>query len=252
MLRSLRRPKTTTNPLFYSERVRSLLGHDEDRLQRALEDPRSLDLLTWNVFESMDTDPDRAYLASLLEPLAGSDLRAPVRIILWTGRHREPLLRPSPEYVRHIRARVDGAADLDAFTAPIEAPVRIETPELVVLVDTMLDAVPPGAGGRDRVIELVDAGLTHARYVGKTLVVAYVYRSGSDGAARVSARLNSLRDPDRLAAALPWRERVPEVRFREVSWQQLLRTWERERGHFMLSGQPVRDFLQHAERLGLR
>jgi hypothetical protein len=252
VLRTLRRTTTKTNPVFYPDRVRSLLAHDPERLERLFDEDANVDLLTWNVFESMDTDPDRDYLSSLLQPLAGSDLRRPVRVALWTGRHREPLLRPSPAYVRHIRDRAGTDAALQEFTEPIEAPVRIEAPGVLALVDTTIDALPRGAGGRDRLVELIDAGLEHARYLSKTLAIAIVYRSRTRAAAELSARLGALRDPHRLAAALPWRDRLPEVRFRELPWQQLLHVWERERGNYRLSGQPVRGFREYAAALGLR
>jgi hypothetical protein len=253
MLNTLRRRvRTKTNPVFYPDRVKAVLAHDPERLERIFTAPASVDLVAWNVFASMDSDPDREYLSALLQPFAGSDLRAPVRVTLWTGRHREPLLRPSPAYVRHIRDKAGDDPSLEDFARPIEAPVRIESPAILSLVDTTIDAMPRGAGGRDRLVELVDAGLEHARYLSTALAVCVVYRSGTPPAATLSARVNDLRSPARLAAALPWRERLPDLRLREVSWQELLRTWERERGSYRLFGQPVRAFLEYAAALGLR
>jgi hypothetical protein len=252
MVMALRRAKTKTNPVFYADRVRGLLADEPERLERMFHAPDSVDLLTWNVFESMDSDRDRAYLASVLQALAGADLDPPVRITLWTGRQREPLLRPSPAYVRHLRAKVGEDPSLDVFAQPIQVPVRIESPGVLALVDTTIDRPLRGAGGRDRLVELVDAGLEHARYVSKELTVGVVYRSGTHTAATLSARINALRDPDQLAAALPWRERVPTVRFREVPWHELLRVWQREHGNYRLSGQPVRAFLEYVAALGLR
>lgn len=252
MLKALRRPHTRTNPIFYEGRVERLLGHDPERIERMRTEPDNLDLLTWNVFESLDSEPDREYLAALLQPFAGNDARAPVHVVLWTGRHREPFLRPSTAYIHHIKEKAGDGAGLDEFTRPIEAPVRIETPSSIALVDTTIGVMPQGAGGRDRLVELVDAGLEHARHLSKTLTVAVVYRSGTEAAGALSARINQLRAPERLAEALPWRARVPEVRCREVSWQELLRVWEHEREHFSLSGEPVREFLEYAASLGLR
>jgi hypothetical protein len=174
MLKSLRRARTKTNPVFYPDRVRALLAHDPERVDRMFTERDNVDLLTWNVFESMDSDPDRAYLASLLQPLAGADLHAPVRMSLWTGRHREPLLRPSPAYVRHLRARVGDDPSLADFTRPLEVPVRIASPDVLALVDATIAEPLRGAGGRDQLVELVDAGLEHARYLSKALTIAGV------------------------------------------------------------------------------
>ena len=253
MLARLRRAtRTHANPVFYADRVRDLLAAQPERLEALLHDPRSVDMLTWNVFATMDSDPDRDYLGTLLQPLVGSDLRAPLRLTLWTGRHREPLLQPSAAYVGQLRDRVGEGDELALYTTPIEAPLRIDSPDVLALVDTALDTAPRGAGGRDRLVELVDAGLEHARHLSTTLVVAVIHPAGTQTAAELSARLNALRDPQRLAEALPWRENVPEVRFRETSWQELIRRWERERDHYRLFGQPVRAFLEHATALGLR
>jgi hypothetical protein len=253
MLARLRRgTRTRTNPVFHADRVRALLATQDERLDALFHDPRSADLLTWNIFATWDAEPDRAYLAALLQPLAGDDLRPPVRLTLWTGRHREPLLRPSAAYVRHLRDRAPQADAVAGYTQPVEAPIRIESPDRLALVDTALDGVPRGAGGRDRLAELVDAGLEHARYLTKTLVIGVIYPAGTQTAETLSARVNALRQPDGLAAALPWRTALPEVRFHEVTWQSLLQRWEREREHYRLFGQPVRAFLEHARTLGLR
>lgn len=254
MLQRLRpRPKTRTNPVFYPDRLRNLLAHDPARVEAVLGERDSVDLLTWNLFESLDSDTDRPYLASLLQPLAGGDLAAPLRILLWTGRHREPLLRPSPGYLRHVRERAGGGDDgIAEFLRPVEVPVRIESPGVVALVETTLSGVPVGAGGRDRLVELVDTGLEHARNLSKALTIGVVYRSGTQAAGELSARVNRLRRPEALAAALPWRERLPPVRFRELSWQELIATWEHERDNLKLFGQPVRGFLARCEELGLR
>jgi hypothetical protein len=109
-----------------------------------------------------------------------------------------------------------------------------------------------GAGGRDRVVELVDAGLEQARRLSKTLAVAVVYPSGTEVGSEVSARMHRLRDPAVLAAELPHRTQVPPVVLREVPWQQLLRMWEQEQPYLRLGGQPVKAFLEHARALGLR
>lgn len=244
------RTQTKPNPIFYVDRFRRLL--DDDRVERALGEPASLDLLTWNVFASLDTDPDREYLAHLLTPLAGSNLTAPVRVRLWTGQNREPLLRPSQAYVRDVHGRVGAEDGVEEFVRPVEVPVRIESPDVLALVETTLDGLSRGAGGRDRLVELIDAGLEHARQLSKPLTVAVVYRSGTPEAGDLSARVNRLRDPAALAAALPWREDVPPVLLREFSWQQLLQLWEREQGELRMFGEPVREFLDYCEALGLR
>jgi hypothetical protein len=252
----LLRSKTKSNPVFYGDELRAELASEEDRLERALEDRSSVDLLTWNVFASLNTHRDRDYLAYRLQGLGGADLSAPVRISLWTGRRRQPELRPSPGYVRHVRDRAHAAGADDAsvasFERAIEVPVRIETPNVLTLVDTTLDALPRGNGGRDRLVELIDAGLDHARRLSKSLAIAVVYQSGTSAAAELSGRMHELRDRATLARELPYRQAIPELVLREMSWQQLLKIWERETEFMRLGGQPVRAFRDHVAQLGLR
>lgn len=250
---SLLRAKTKTNPVFYPDRLRRVLDDDPGRLERIFYDPNNVDLLTWNVFQSLDSEGDREYLADLLRPFAGNDLLSPVRLSLWTGRHHEPLLRPSPAYLRHLREQVgDSAGSLGEFTAPFEVPVRMESPNVLTLIDTTLGGHPRGSGGRDRLVELIDAGLEHARSLSAALAVAVVYPSGTTLAAELSAHVNRLRDPTRRAGLMPWRSDRVDVRLREVSWQRLLKMWEREREGLKLGGEPVKQFLEHTRRLGLR
>ena len=248
-------PRTKTNPVFYADQLRLVLADEPDRLERVFNDPDSVDLLTWNVFASLDTHDDNAWLAHRLEALGGPQVRAPARISLWSGRHRGPLLHPSPGYLDMIRERSDKAggpaADLSEFARPIEVPVRIETPSVLILVDTALASTPRGSGGRDRLLELIDAGTDHARRLSKQLAVAVVYASGSITAAELSTRLQQLRDRRRLAADMPYRDVPPDLLLREVSWQQLLRTWESELDYLSVDGQPVRAFLSHAKARGL-
>ncbi|MBA2528663.1 MAG: hypothetical protein H0V19_01655, partial [Euzebyales bacterium] len=207
MLLEKLRAKRRTNPLFFPDELRMLLGGE--RAERALTDPDSVDLLTWNVFSTLDTHRDRRWLAHRLQAFGGAAVRAPVRLSLWTGAEREPLLHPSPAYVAEIRRRAaehgGDAASVAGFSAPVEVPVRVESPDVLALVETTVANVPRGRGGRDRIVELVDAGMDHARRLGRGLAVAFVYQSGTDAAAELSARLNALRDPARLAAELPYR-----------------------------------------------
>lgn len=251
MLSLFPRAKTRTNPLFYRDRLEHRLSHDPDRLERMRTEERSVDLLVWNVFASLDSDPEREFLAGQLQPLAGERLRAPLSLSLLTGVHREPLLRPSAAYRRWLEQDPE-IGDPTPFMAPIEVPVRIEAPGVLALVDATLDWAPQGAHGRDRFTELIDAGADHARAVGKHLVVAYVYQSGTRGAAEISARLGDLRTPAGPADALPWHASPPEVALRELSWQRMLRIWEHSREGLDLSRQPVKPFLEHAAALGLR
>lgn len=248
--------KTKTNPAFYGDQLRLLLAGEPERLERALTDPDSADLLTWNVFASLDTHRDPRYLAYRLQVFGGAELQAPVRLSLWTGRHREPLLRPGSGYIAQVRGRAraagGGPGAVAELEAPIEVPVRIESADVLVLVDVWAGAGHQGAGGRDRIVELIEAGLDHARGLSKTLTVAVVYASGTPLAAELSARVNALRDPAALAAALPHRDRVPPVVLREVPLQQLLRAWEQELPHLDTGGQPVRAFLDHLRARGLR
>lgn len=251
MLKLLSRDKT--RPLFYAERLRRLLAHDPERLDRMVSDPESVDLLTWNIFASLATDDDRDYLAGQLRVLCGNDLEAPVRLSLWTGHHVEPRMEPSSAYIAHVRETAGGDADkVREFTGPIEVPVRIDSRQVVGLVDTVWTSSKRGNGGRDRIVELIDAGIVQAERLGTELAVAVVYRSGTPAAAELSRRMNELRQPGALRAALPWRQDVPEVRLREVTWQQLVTMWQHERGNLKLSGEPVRRFLSHVEELGLK
>lgn len=245
------RTKTRTNPVFYADRLDHRLAHDPDRLEAMRTQPRNLDLLVWNVFASLDTDHERAFLAGQLQPLGGSRVRAPLSLSLWTGVHREPVLRPSGAY-RRWRQRSGEVDDPGGYLEPIEVPVRLESPDVLVLVDVTLDAVPQGAHGRDRFVELIDAGSQHAHAVGKHLVVSCVYRSGTRAAAETSSRVAELRRDEVRAAALPWHADPPPVELRELAWQRLLRIWDQGRDGLDLSRQPVKRFLEHAAELGLR
>lgn len=247
--------RATTNPAFYADQLRLLFSDEPERLSRLLTERESLDLLTWNIFASLDTHTDRDYLAYRLRAFGGNAVRAPVRSSLWTGARREPLLRPSRAYVEQVRARAAAAGgDLSstaAFEAPVEVPVRIETPDVLVLVETMWDSYPLGVAGRDRLVELVDVGLEQARRLSTSLAVAVVHRSGSEAASAVSARLERLRRPGVLAEELPARGPLPPVTFREVPWQQLVRVWEQESPFLRLGGQPVRPFVERLRELGV-
>lgn len=245
------RSTTRTNPVFYPERLDHRLEHDPARRERIRTDHDSVDLLVWNIFASLDSDRDRPFLAGQLQPLGGSGLRAPLSLSLWTGVHREPLLRPSPAYQRWLTRTAGGDDDLSDFTAPIEVPVRIESPDVLVFVDVSLNHVPRGVRGRDRIVELIDAGAEQARAVGKDLVVSYLYRSGSRAAAQISRRLDELRRERGLARALPWRDTPPPVQLRELPWQRMVRIWQRSRDGLQLSRQPVKRFVEHCSELGL-
>jgi hypothetical protein len=100
-------------------------------------------------------------------------------------------------------------------------------------------------------VELIDVGIDAARRLGNTLTVGVVYASGTAAAGELSARVNSLREPDALAAALPHRTTLPPITLRELSWQQLIRTWQAEAGYLELGGQPVRGFVEFCHRRGL-
>jgi hypothetical protein len=243
------------NPAFYADELRLALAGQPERLAGALTEPGNVDLLTWNIFTSLDTHTDRDYLAYRLQALGGAAVTAPVRIALWVGRTREPLLTPARGYVEEIRRRAAAAGGTAATTrdmeAPAEVPVLIETPGVVVLVDTVLGRVHGGAGGRDRLVELVDAGLDLANRLGKTLAVAVVRPTGSPVAAQLSAGMDRLRDPAGLAAALPHRRALPPVVLRDVTWSQLVALWEAEVPFLRLGGQPVRAFSRQLRSLGL-
>jgi hypothetical protein len=253
-LRRLLSPGGPTNPVFYPEQLRLHVG--DERADRAFEDPDSLDLLTWNIFASLDTHSDPEWLAYRMQALGGAGVTAPARIALWSGRDREPLLRPSHAYLAAARQRSQAAGgngdSLAEVERPVEVPVRIESPRTLVLVDVLDRGYPGGTGGRDRLIELIDAGLDHARRLSSTLAVAVIYPSGTQAGRDASARLNELRDPANLAAQLAHRATVPTVLLREVSWQRLISTWEQEISYLHLSGQPVKAFLELASRRGLR
>lgn len=220
------RTKTRANPVFWPGELRLALG--AERFERARVEPGSVDLLVWNVFQSLETHRDQDFLAYRLEPLVGGGLRPPLRLALWTGRSREPLLR----------AHSDGG--------PIEVPVRIESPDVLALVD-----VASRHEHADRLLTLVDTGIPHARRLSKQLAVGVISVSGTPVAAEVSARMRQLRDPDALADALPHHKPLPPVRLGEASWQQLARLFQEEVGYLRLGGQPVRAFLDHVRALGL-
>ena len=243
----LARTRTRTNPVFRPDELAQLIG--AERAERALTEPDNADFLTWNVFSTLETHRDEPWLAHRLQSFGGSQLTAPLRLALFTGAASEPLLAPSAGYVAAVRERASthGGDDrkLSDFLAPVEVPVRIESPDVLCLVDTTTHGTPLGRGGRDRVVELVDSGLEHARRLGKTLAVAVVYRSATPAASQLSARIRQLRDPGKLAAEMPHRRTVPPVVLREMTWQQLLQVWVTEQRYLDLGGLPVRRFIEH-------
>lgn len=249
----MRALRTKQNAAFYADRLALIAG--DERLESMRQDPDSIDLLTWNIFASLDTHRDPAWLAHKLQILGGSAVRAPLRISLWTGRDREPLLRPSREYVAAIRERSAGVggngSQLAAFEETIDLPVRIESPDALVLVDTVGDHYTRGSGGRDRLLELIDAGMNHARRLSRSLTVAVIYPSGTQASGDLSARVNELRDPETLSGELGYRTTLTPA-LRELTWQRLIRLWEIERDHLELYGQPVKAFLSHLAQRGLR
>lgn len=242
-----------TNPLFHPEAFRLIAG--DERADRALEDPESTDLLVWNVFSTLERHNDQRWLAGRLQQLGGPAVREPVRISLFTGGDREPLLEPPASYIASVRERARGAggdeASVAEFAAPVTVPVRIESPDVVTLVDAVGEHGTRGHGGRERVVELIDVGLEQARRTGKNLAVAVIYTSGSAAAAELSARVNALRNEASLAGALPHRRKIPPVVLREMSWQHLLRLWQTEVPYLDLRDQPVKAFLAHCRDRGL-
>ncbi len=242
--------KTKPMPVFWADKARAEMG--DDRFTHALRDPLSLDLLSWNIFQSLETHSDPEWLAYRMQQFGGTGVSAPVRLQMWTGRNVEPLLQPSRGYLETIRDRALAAgtdeADLASFREPIEVPVRMESPDVLCLIDAVMDTVDRGTKGRDRLLELVDAGLEHARHLSKTLAVAVVYRAGSPAARQLSGRLDQLRKT--LPAELPHQPAADRVQIREVSWQQLIRTWESEVDYLDLPVSP-KPFLEHVKRNGL-
>lgn len=247
------RTKKRTNPLFAPQELELLLG--PERAQRALEDPNSVDLLVWNIFSTLDTHSDPRWLAGRWEQLAGPGVREPVRTSLWTGRDREPLVHPPGSYVAQVRERARAAGGDDAsvaeFAAPVEIPVRMESPDVLGLIDAVWDQPGRGRGGRDRLIELIDVAIEQSRRLGKTAAVGVIYRSGTTASAELSARINALRNDRTLAAELPHRSSLPPVVLREMSWQQLLRIWQAELDYLDVDGLPVKAFQAHCRELGL-
>jgi hypothetical protein len=241
--------RTRTNPVFYRDRLEALLSDEPDRLERMRIEPGNVDLLTWNIFASLDTHDDPPWLAYRLQTLGGVNLRAPVRISLFSGARRTPYLQASPAYIEaiHRRSGVDHAAadSVAIFEQPVEVPVRIETPDVLLLVDTALDRLRVGAGGRDRLAELVDAGLEHARRLASSLSVAVVANAGNPV---LDSRVQRLSDSREVARLVPWRAAVPPVTIQSVSWTTLLQLWREEHRHLDLDGQPVRGFQSFAER----
>lgn len=236
-----------TNPVFYRDRAGVALADEPERLERMRTESANLDLLTWNIFASLDTHDDQDWLAYRLQALGGPNTRAPVRVSLFSGAHRMPYLRPGPAYVAALHARVgaegEHADGVSAFEQPIEVPVRIETPDVLVLVETALDRLRPGTGGRDRLAELVDTGLDHARRLSSSLTIAVVAKAGSSV---LETRLPQLTDPAEVTRLVAWRDDVPTVTFTGLTWSQLLQLWREERDVLHLDRQPVRDFESYA------
>lgn len=242
-----------TNPLFDADSFRLVAG--EERAERALHEPDSIDLLVWNVFSTLETHRDRRWLAQLLEALGGPGVREPVRMSLWAGADRSPQLTPPSSYVSSVRERARQVGGDDAsvaeFAASVTVPVMIDSPDVVAFVDAVGDRTNLGNGGRERLLELVDVALEHSRRVGKSAAVAVLYTAGSSAAAQLSPRINALRNERVLAGELPHRTTVPPVVLREMSWQQLLRVWVAELDYLSTDGQPVKAFLGHCRDRGL-
>jgi hypothetical protein len=247
------RTRTRTNPLFAPEAFALLVG--PERAQRALTDPDSVDLLVWNVFSTLDSHDDPRWMAGRWQQLGGPGVREPVRLSLWTGRDREPLLHPPSSYITQVRERARAAGGDDAsvaeFAAPVEIPVRLESPDVLALIDAVGDQPGRGRGGRDRLTEVIDVAIEQARRLGKTAAVGVIYRAGSAAAAELSPRINALRNDRVLAAELSHRPSLPPVVLREISWQQLLRIWQSELGYLAVDGLPVKPFLAHCRERGL-
>lgn len=238
--------RTRTNPIFYRDRLELLLADEPERLARMRSEPDNVDLMTWNVFASLDTHTDHDWLAYRLQEIGGPDLRAPVRISLFSGRHRAPLLIPSSSYLRDIHRRTgvahgesDGVA---VFEQPIEIPVRIETPEVLLLVDTGRQRLRAGAGGRERIPEIIDCGLEHARRLASRLSVGVIL----DADSAVLADLPNKATTRSIARMLPWRDTPPQLELHGLSWQRLLELWRDEAAYLDLDGQPVRAFRSYA------
>lgn len=241
--------RTRTNPIFYRDRLELILRDEPERLERMRTEPANADLLTWNVFASLDTHDDQAWLAYRLQVLGGPNLRAPVRISLFSGRLRAPYLRPSTAYLREIHRRAgvthgdqDGVA---VFEEPIEVPVRVETPDVLLLVDTGRQRLRSGAGGRDRIAEVVDSGLEHARRLSSHLSVGIVLDDHSDV---LRTEVPAAATSARLAERLPWRRELPRVDVHGAGWSSVLALWEDEARQLDLAGQPARAFHTYAER----
>ena len=239
--------KKRTNPLFFQDTFRMVAG--DDRADRALHDPDSVDLLVWNVFSTLETHSDQRWLADRLQLFGGPGVREPARLALWAGADRDPRFRPPASYVNHVRSKAAAVGGNDdsvkEFAAPVTVPITIDSPDVVACVDAVVGRTSTGHGGRERLLELIDVALEHARRVGKTAAVAVIYQAGTAASAELSPRINALRNDKVLAAELPHRSSVPPVVLREISWQQLLRVWNAERDYLDLGGQPVKPFLQH-------
>lgn len=241
--------RTRTNPIFYGDRLELILRDEPERLERMRTEPANADLLTWNVFASLDTHYDQDWLAYRLQAVGGPNLRAPVRISLFSGRLRAPHLRPSTAYLAeiHRRAGVQHSSDdgVAMFEEPVEVPVRIETPEVLLLVDTGRQRLGSGAGGRDRVAEIVDSGLEHARRLSSRLSVGIVLDDTSDV---LATEIPSLATAEGLAPRLPWRDAMPRVDVHGTGWSTVLAMWHDEAGNLDLGGQPTRAFESYAAR----
>jgi hypothetical protein len=241
--------RTRTNPIFYSERLALLLRDEPERLERMRTEPANADLLMWNVFASLDTHRDQDWLAYRLQEVGGPNLRAPVRISMFSGRSRAPYLRPSSAYLSEVHRRAGvthGNHDAVAvFEQPIEVPVRIETPDVLLLVDTGRQRLRSGAGGRDRIAEVIDCGLEHARRLSSRLAIGIVL---DDDSAVLRTEVPRLATTEGLAPRLPWRAELPRVDVHGTSWSRMLALWRDEADSLDLGGQPTRAFEAYATR----
>lgn len=249
--------RTRPNPIVFGDELALTLGDDPDRLERAQTDPTSADWLLWSAFAPTDRDRDRLVrVPRVLTTILGTEVTAPMRVSLFTGGDREPLARPGRDYVRHLRQTTEGHGGgdeaVEAFRAPVEVPLRIEGPGVLALVDAFVRTPISAVSGRDRILELTEVGLEQSRAVGKRLLIGVVYPAGTHAAAETSARIGKLRAPGALAAAMPWRSHVDDVAFREVTWREVLATWESEASYMGVGRREAKRVLDAAADIGLR
>lgn len=176
------------NPVLFQKELRERLPKGE-QLRRIIEEDKSEDLLTWNVFATLTrSKPLSRWLRPFLKggfpssPQSGIDEICSeenldtAKIYLWRGRRNKPAYRPLPSRGHWLRkryeesragllqewgakrGRMEGATEVDVVIETDGALIFIETKYLSdISTDVSYDP------WRDQIVRTIDVGTYHAQ-----------------------------------------------------------------------------------------